>query len=58
MDNNDNILSAIAGLEPVDPQGFADFQRTMTEEVIPEIVRVVEERRLNASESQHWQLRC
>jgi hypothetical protein len=30
----------------------------MTDEVIPEIVKVVEERRMLAAESRHWQLKC
>jgi hypothetical protein len=30
----------------------------MTDEVIPEIVKIVEERRLKAAESRHWQLKC
>jgi len=53
-----SVLQLAEGIRPVDPKDFADFQRVMTEQVIPEIVKVVEERRLSASESQHWQLRC
>ena len=37
----------IDGLEPLSPEALAavrEFERTMTEEVIPEIVRVMEER--------------
>jgi hypothetical protein len=29
----------------------------MTQEVIPEIVKVVDERRMLAAESRHWQLK-
>ncbi|MHB1142893.1 MAG: hypothetical protein ACYC1T_14200 [Sulfuricaulis sp.] len=53
-----NIFDLIEGLEAVDPEALADFKRVMTDEVIPEIVEVVEERRLAAAESRHWQLKC
>jgi hypothetical protein len=41
-----------------DATALEDFKRAMTEEVIPEIVRVVEERRMLAAESRLWQLKC
>jgi hypothetical protein len=34
-----------------------DFEKTMTEEVIPEIVDIIEERKLKAAESRNWQLK-
>lgn len=43
---------------PVDLKALEDFRNAMTNEVIPEIVRVVEERRLGAAQSRHWQLKC
>jgi len=52
------VFDLIEGLTPVDPGGLADFKQAMTQEVIPEIVKVVEERRLLAAESRHWQLKC
>jgi hypothetical protein len=52
------LLDKIEGLSKVDPKQFQEFKRLMTEEVIPEIVKVVEERRLKAAESRHWQLKC
>jgi hypothetical protein len=52
------LLDKIEGLTEVDPQQIQDFKRLMTEEVIPEIVKVVEERRLKAAESRLWQLKC
>lgn len=59
MDNKEkSVFDDVEGLTPIDPNAFADFKRAMTEEVIPEIVRVVEERRLAAAESRHWQLKC
>lgn len=48
----------ITGLKPVDPDALEQFQKEMTEEVIPEIVDIVEKRRLKAAESRHWQLKC
>ncbi len=56
--NEADVFEVIEGLTPVDPNALADFQRAMNEEVIPEIVRVVEERRMLAAESRHWQLKC
>jgi hypothetical protein len=46
------------GAQSVDPQRLQEFRRLMTDEVIPEIVKVVEERRLRAAESRQWQLKC
>jgi len=53
-----DVFEAIEGLTPVDPTALADFQRAMNDEVIPEIVKVVQERRMLAAESRHWQLKC
>jgi hypothetical protein len=53
-----DVLESIEGLTPVDPKALADFQREMNEQVIPEIVKVVQERRMLAAESRHWQLKC
>lgn len=53
-----DVLKAVEGLTPVDLQALADYQRTMNEDVIPEIRRVVEERRALAAESRDWQLKC
>lgn len=59
MENNEKrVFDLIDGLTPVDPNALDDFKRAMTEDVIPEIVRVVEERRLGAAKSRHWQLKC
>jgi hypothetical protein len=52
------VFAQIEGLTHVDPAALEEFQRAMTEEVIPEIVRAVEERRMSAAESRHWQLKC
>lgn len=52
------VFELVDGLTGVDPSRLAEFKRAMTEEVIPEIVKVVEERRLHAAESRQWQLKC
>jgi hypothetical protein len=53
-----SVFELIEGLTDVDPNQLAAFKKAMTEDVIPEIVKVVEERRLRAAESRHWQLKC
>lgn len=53
-----NVFDLIEGLTSVDPAEFADFEQAMNEEVIPEIVKVVEKRRMLAAKSRHWQLKC
>lgn len=59
MDNKETDVSeVIKGLTPVDPKVLEDFKREMTDEVIPEILRVVEERRILAAESRQRQLKC
>jgi hypothetical protein len=45
------IFSRIDGLKPVDPAALEPFARTMTEKVIPEIVKMVEQRRELAAKS-------
>ena len=51
------VFDLIEGLTPIDPKALADFKQEMTQEVIPEIVKVVDERRMLAAESRHWQLK-
>ena len=59
MDKKDKDISElIQGLEPVDPKELEAFRREMTDNVIPKIVRKVEERRELAAESRRWQLKC
>jgi hypothetical protein len=53
-----SVLDKIDNLKKIDPQQLQEFKRLMTEEVIPEIVKVVEERRVRAAESRLWQLKC
>ncbi len=53
-----SVLEVIEGLTKIDPKELEEFKKAMTEEVIPEIVKIVEERRLRAAESRQWQLKC
>ncbi len=48
----------IRGLTPADRKAIKDFKREMTDKVIPEILRLVEERRALAAESRQRQLKC
>jgi hypothetical protein len=57
-DEETSVLDKIEGLKEIDPQKLQEFQKLMTEEVIPEIVKVVEERRLRAAQSRDVQLKC
>ncbi|MDA8230649.1 MAG: hypothetical protein M0006_04840 [Magnetospirillum sp.] len=50
--------NVLQGLAPVDAGLLQDFLKEMDEQVIPDIVKVVEERRLEAAESRQWQLKC
>jgi hypothetical protein len=53
MDKNDNedVFKLVEGLKPVDPKKLVEFERTMKDEVVPDIVKAVEQRRLFAAES-------
>ena len=55
---DNSLVAQIKGVTKVDPKQVGDFKRVMTEEVIPEIEKIVEERRLKAAESRQWQLKC
>lgn len=52
------IFDLMDGISKVNPSELVEFADVMTNEVIPEIVKDVEERRLLAAESRHWQLKC
>ena len=52
------VFDLVEGLTVIDPNALAEFKLEMTEAVIPEIVKIVEERRVLAAESRHWQLKC
>jgi hypothetical protein len=52
------VFDLIEGLTSVDPDELADFEEAMNDKVIPEIVKVVEKRRMLAAKSRQWQLKC
>lgn len=52
------VSNLIPGLTPIDQSVLEAFLREMNDEVIPGIVKDVEERRLSAAESRQWQLKC
>jgi len=56
--NDETVSSVVQGLTPIDPAELEIFLRAMDEDVIPEIVKIVEERRLLAGESRRQQLKC
>jgi len=58
MDKDENnFFDLVEGMTPVDPKDIAAFTNEMTEKVIPEIVQVVEERRLLAAQNALRQLK-
>ena len=48
---SEDVFQLVDGLKPVDPKTLAEYERTMKDEVVPAIVKVVEQRRLFAAES-------
>lgn len=59
-DNKDDkagVFGAIDGLQHVAPDSLREYEQKMSDEVIPEIVEAVEERRLLAAQSRRWQLK-
>lgn len=52
------VFELIKGLKKVYPAQLAEFRRAMAEDVIPEIAKVVETRRLKAAENRARQLKC
>jgi len=51
------IREIVKELQPVEPEVIKDFMAAMTNKVIPEIVKTIEERRLAAAETRLKQLR-
>jgi hypothetical protein len=54
--NKSELFKLVQGLKPVDASALADYEREMTDETIPEIIRDVEKRRMLAAESRHRRL--
>ena len=50
------ILEQIEGLTSVDPDSLKEFNREMSERVVPKIRRLVERRRMLAAESRQRKL--
>jgi len=50
------IFKLVEGLKPVDASALAEYEREMTEEAIPEIIKDVEKRRMLAAESRQRRL--
>jgi hypothetical protein len=50
------IFKLVEGLKPVDARALAEYEREMTEEAIPEIIKDVEKRRMLAAESRQRRL--
>lgn len=57
MEKKESMFDNIAGLTKVDPEALADYEKEMTEKVIPEIVQIVEERRMLAVESRYREMK-
>jgi hypothetical protein len=51
------VFTQIDGLKPVDPTALEQFKEAMTTTVIPEIVKVVEQRRVLAADSRRRHLK-
>ena len=52
-----SVFEAVPDLTPIDPALVQDFLNAMNEDVIPEIVKVIEERRLEAASTRQLQLK-
>ena len=53
-----DVFDEIEGLTSVDADDIKEFEVAMNEQVIPEIVEVVEKRRMLAAKTRHWHLKC
>ena len=52
-----DFFKIVPGMKPVDPADLAEYERAMREEVIPEIIREVERRRILAMECRGLRIR-
>lgn len=57
-DKKDGSTEFLRGTSPLDPKELEDFERAMSEEVIPDIVKIAEERRLLVAQSRQRHLKC
>lgn len=56
MDDKKQTFDNLKGVTPIDYKMLEGFKREMTEKVVPEIVKIVEERQLLAQQSRHRRL--
>jgi hypothetical protein len=54
---NQSVFEVVEGLTEVDAEAVEEFRRAMTEEVIPEIEEVIQERRTLAASTRMRQLK-
>lgn len=52
-----SVFDVVEGLTPVTEDATEEFRRAMSDEVIPEIEKVIEERRLLAARTRQKQLK-
>lgn len=57
-DKEKDILDIKKLLTPVDPKELQEFEHVMKTDVIPKILKVVDDRRMSAAKSRLWQLKC
>jgi len=57
-DQPQDVFDQIEGLTSVDADDIKEFEVAMNDQVIPEIVEVVEKRRMLAAKTRHWHLKC
>ncbi len=54
--NKSSLFKLVEGLKPVDASALEAYEREMTDEAIPEIIKDVEKRRMLAAESRQRRL--
>jgi len=54
--NKPGLFKLVEGLKPVDASALEEYEREMTDEAIPEIIKDVEKRRMLAAESRQRRL--
>lgn len=52
------VLGEVDGLKPVKPELIREFSKAMTDQVIPDIVKTVDDRRLAAAHVRLKHLKC
>jgi hypothetical protein len=52
-----SVFEVVSDLEPVDPAAVQEFLQAMNEDVIPKVVKVMDDRRLEAAIARQLQLK-